>query len=98
MALAEEIRRFVGERYFEPARHRGEREIELRGGDVHDEFRDATGRDWHGGNHRQPDICHVLKDNSGILQREYNVRLTNFAGPPSGMGRKTFYTYEVLYE
>lgn len=85
---AEEIRTYVQRRYIEPARLRGEKEVIIRAGDVHDEMNLK---------HRQPLVCDTLRGSK--IQEQCNMRLMN-----ERWGRKVhqrhakniWYTYRLI--
>lgn len=80
MTLADEIRAFVHQNYFEPARRRGEHEITIRAGDVHSAMK-LVGR--------MPAVCSALGTDK--FQKEYRVRLVRREGPHLGANlRLTF--------
>lgn len=71
--LADEIRRFVFREYIEPARLRGEHEVTIRAGDVHDRMGLVS---------RMPAVCGAI--GADKFQDEYRVRLINRKGPNNG--------------
>jgi len=85
---AEEIRRYVQNRYIEPARRRGEKEVTIRAGDVHDEM---------GLRARQPLVCETLRGKK--LQQQSNVKLID-ERPGKNVhqhhAKNIWYTYQVL--
>ena len=64
MKLAEQIRRFVSENYFQPARACGDKEVVLISGEVHNRM---------GLKQRLPAVCSVLRGNE--LQNSFGVSL-----------------------
>jgi len=83
MALADEIRDFAYNRYVQPARQRGERQLTIRAGDVHKEMRLID---------RMPAVCGALGTEK--FQRMCNVRLVNRQGPTQGAN--VYFTFELL--
>lgn len=63
---AEEIRLYVQRQYMELARRRGENEVTIRAGDIHDEM-NLSGH--------QPLVCDTLRGRK--LQKQCNIRLIN---------------------
>ena len=83
MTLADEIRDFAYKRYIQPARQRGERQVTIRAGDVHEEL---------GLINRMPAVCGALGTEK--FQRMCNVRLINREGPTQGAN--VYFTFELL--
>jgi len=70
--LAEEVRRYVYENCIKPARNRGETEIVLTSGDIHEQMKL---------NQRMPLVCSVLRGSE--LQDAFNVILVREIRLPS---------------
>jgi len=81
---AETIRQHLLERYFEPARRRGETLVTVRAGDIHKEL---------GLRNRVPNVCQAME--SRILERNARVRISSKQGPPKGFGTTLTITYAV---
>ena len=85
---AEEIRTYVQNQYIEPARNRGQKEVTIRAGDIHDEM---------GLSALQPLVCDTLRGRK--LERQCNMKLI---GERWGKhihqqhGRNIWYTYRLL--
>ena len=85
---AEEIRRYVKDRYAEAARSRGQKEMTLRAGDIHDELEYRN---------LQPLVCDTLRGER--LQELCNMELT---GEQWGKhvhqrhAKNIWYTYRLL--
>lgn len=79
-----QVRGYVRERYIEPARRRGERQVTIVAGDVHREL---------GLQNRVPLVCNALK--SRQLETECGVRVINVAGPPSGQSTTVRVTLDL---
>jgi hypothetical protein len=84
MGLNEEVQKHVRVTYLEPAKRRGESTIRVVAGDIH--------RDLHWVN-RVPSVCTTLT--SQKFQRETGLKLLSKETPPSGMGTRAVYTYQV---
>ena len=82
MTLADEIRTLCYERYIEPARKRGDSQITIRAGDVHDTF---------GLKSRMPAVCGALGTNKFL--KEYNLKLVTREGPT--YGANVYFTFEL---
>lgn len=82
MTLADEIRTFCYERFIEPARARGDIQITIRAGDIHD---------FMGLKSRMPAVCGALGTNKFL--KEYNLELRNREGPTCGAN--VFFTFEL---
>jgi len=79
---------YVHDRYIEPARRRGEKQVVIRAGDIHDEMRLRN---------RQPLVCATLKGKK--LLKQCNVRLVDERPGPNVYQEHTrniWYTYELL--
>lgn len=85
MKLSDSIRRFVCEKYIDPAREKGNKELTIRVGDIHDKMGLIS---------RMPAVCLALK--SKKMEETGNVRLVNIKAPPSGEGSNLFITYKIL--
>ncbi len=72
MSLAEEIRRFVSENYFEPARAQRKTEVIVVSGEVHSRM---------GLRQRMPAVCSVLRGKE--LQNSFEVRLVREIRKPT---------------
>jgi hypothetical protein len=83
-ASANEIRLYLCQRYFEPARKRSETLVTLRAGDIHREM---------GLKNRVPSVCQVME--SKVLERQAGVKVSSKQGPPSGRGTTLTVTYAV---
>ena len=85
---AEEIRKYVQDRHIEPARRRGEKEVAIRTGDIHDEMRLRA---------RQPLVCDTLRGKK--LQQQCNVKLIDERWGKNvhqRHARNIWYTYRLL--
>ena len=82
---SDSIREYVRDRYIEPARAHGKRQVRVVAGDVH------TGL---GLRNRIPLVCNALR--SRDLLRAARVRIVADEGPPSGQSTRVAITYEVL--
>ena len=82
MAQADSIRDFANEHYIQPARERGERQVTIRAGDLHDDMR-LPGR--------LPAITGALGANKFCT--EYGVRRVSVEGPINGAN--CFWTFEL---
>ena len=85
---AEEIRKYVQNRYIEPARRRREKEVTIRAGDIHDEL---------GLRARQPLVCETLRGEK--LQQQCNVKLIDERWGKNvhqRHARNIWYTYRLL--
>lgn len=71
--LADEIRYFVNEQYFKPARERGEKAVGVRAGDVHSRMNLTQ---------RLPAICGAIGSNK--MEDEYHVKRIEVRGPING--------------
>jgi len=83
MALADEVRDFVYERYIKPAREKGVKTLTLRAGDVHDAM---------GLKGKMPTVCGAL--GASKFLKQHNLRLAKREGP--SCGANVYFTYEVL--
>ncbi len=83
-AKANEIRHFLCQKYFDPARKRSETLVTLRAGDIHREM---------GLKNRVPSVCQVME--SKLLEKEAGVKVSSKQGPPSGRGTTLTVTYTV---
>ena len=85
--MAQEIVAYVKHQYVEPARHKGEKQIVIRAGDVHDEMKLAN---------RQPLVCDTLR--GAELQKQRNIRLID-ERPGKNVhthhARNIWYTFEL---
>jgi len=85
---AEEVRVYVQRQYVEPARYRGEKEVTIQAGDIHDEMNLRS---------LQPLVCDTLRGRK--LQKPCNIRLVR-----EQRGRRVrqrhakniWFTYELL--
>ena len=84
MGLNEEVQQHVRVTYLEPAKRRGESTIRITAGDIH--------RDLHWVN-RVPSVCTTLT--SQKFQRETGLKLVSKNTPPSGMGTRAVFTYQL---
>lgn len=85
MTFSEEVQNYFLSNYVEPARHRGQRNIEVRAGEIHAKL---------GWTRRVPVVCAALS--SQKLQRKAGVRLSEKSGPPSGQSPTVVFRYEIL--
>lgn len=76
------VRRYVRERYIDPARQRGETSVRVVVGEVHR----ALGLE-----RRVPLVCSALR--SEIFLKENGILLKQTEGPPSGQSTTVVYTY-----
>jgi len=84
-----EIIAYVQECYIEPARHRYEKQVVIRAGDIHDEMKLKD---------RQPLVCYTMT--SEKLLRQCNMRLANERRGPNvhqKHARNIWYTYVLNY-
>ena len=83
--LVEDVWNEVVDRWFTPARNRGEREVSFVSGEVHKRL---------GWSHRHPVVCNALMDRKGELARRARVMLVDVGTPnPSSTTR---FTYRLL--
>lgn len=85
---ADEIRAYVQRRYITPARSKGEREVTIRAGDVHDEMKLS---------HRQPLVCDTLRGE--IMQEQCHIKLKNERrgrNVHQRHAKNIWYTYRLL--
>jgi hypothetical protein len=78
----------VQNRYIEPARRRGEKEVTIRAGDIHDEM---------GLKARQPLVCDALRGKK--LQKQCNIKLINERWGKNvhqRHARNIWYTFQLL--
>lgn len=80
-SLADRIRRFVYERYIDPAQRRGREQVEVRAGDVHHDMGLVA---------RMPAVCTAL---GRKFEEEYGVRLLDRRGPKQGAN--VFFRFQV---
>jgi len=79
---------YVQNQYIKPARHRGEKQITIRAGDVHDEMKLVN---------RQPLVCEILRGSK--LENQCNVKLLDERWGQNvhqHHARNIWYTYEIL--
>lgn len=76
------VRRYVRERYIDPARQRGETTVRVVAGEVHKAL---------GLSNRVPLVCAALK--SDIFLKDNGLSLNQIEGPPSGLSTTVAYTY-----
>ena len=82
MRHADAIRKFAYESYIEPARARGEKQITIRAGDVHQEMGLIS---------RSSAVCSALGTNK--FQDMYGVKLISREGPTSGFN--VYFTFTL---
>lgn len=85
MSLSEELQRYFHSHYVIPARERGQSQLEVKAGDIHNKL---------GWSRRVPLVCAALS--SKKLQRNVGVRLTEKEGPPSGQSPTVVFHFEIL--
>lgn len=73
MSYADEVRAFCGKNIIEPARSRGEGEVQIRAGDVHHDL---------GYKNRLPLVCSAL--GAAIFEEQYRVYRLAVEGPLNG--------------
>jgi hypothetical protein len=83
MKKVEKVRNYVFDRYIDPAREKGIKEITVRSGDI----ADALGLE-----NRLPLVCSGL---TTIIDDLYNLEIVKIEGPPSNQGRNLFVTYRL---
>jgi hypothetical protein len=84
MRLTDEIREYVCKNYIEPARERGQKEITIRAGDIHNEMGLVS---------RMPAVCSAL---GSKMDKICNVEILKIDAPPSGQGANFYVTYKIL--
>ena len=82
MTLADEIRKFVYEKYIRPACERGKKRITIRAGDVHREMGLVS---------RMPAVCSAL--GARKFESMYDVKLVRREGPTQGAN--VYFTFEL---
>ncbi len=90
MINADYIRKYAGDHYIKPAKKRGESKIAIPVGKIEADLRKVgleTGR--------TPAVCSALRGQK--FQKEYEVQLDHFDGPPSGQSTTVVFHY-VLRE
>ena len=85
MTFSEEVQQYFQDNYVNPARRRGQAEIDVKAGDIHSKL---------GWTRRVPLVCAALS--SRKLQRNVGVRLRGREGPPSGQSPTVVFHYEIL--
>lgn len=83
-SASDAVRRFVREKYIEPARRRGERKVSINVGEVHKEL---------GLRGRVPLVCSALRGSKFL--EENRLEITEQSGPPSGMSTTVTLTYQI---
>jgi hypothetical protein len=83
MSYADEVRAHCGNSIVEPARARGEDEVSIRAGDVHQDL---------GYRNRLPLVCSAL--GAAIFEEQYRVRRIAVEGPLNGSN--TLFRFSVL--
>jgi len=84
----EEIIAYVQSQYIEPARKRGEKQVTIRAGDIHDEMKLRN---------CQPNVCETLRGRR--LLEHCNIRLADERwgrNVHQHNARNIWYTYEIL--
>jgi hypothetical protein len=84
----EEIIAYVQGQYVDPARQRGEKQVIIRAGDIHDEMKLRN---------RQPLVCETLRGRK--LLKQCNMRLVEERfgrNVHQHQARNIWYTYELL--
>lgn len=85
--VADVIRSFAAREYIQPARRQGLQRIPIRVGDIHKALKL---------NNRVPNVSSALR--SKIFLEQNHLEIEREAGPPSGMGTRTTFTYRLLDE
>lgn len=73
MSFADEVRAYCGKQIIEPARQRGDREVRIRAGDIHQDLNYKN---------RVPLVCSAL--GATVFEDEFGVRRVAVEGPLNG--------------
>lgn len=84
MSYADQVRELARQRYIEPARKRGEREVRILVRDVHKEL---------GLENRYPIVCNALRSEKFLS--ENHLSIDDDTGPPSGFGASVEITFRL---
>ncbi|NPE30738.1 hypothetical protein HNV12_22855 [Methanococcoides sp. SA1] len=85
--MTDDIRDYINDKYFIPAKNKGLKEIIIRAGTIHDEMRFEN---------RVPSVCNALRSQN--LQERYNVQLTNVKYGPNvnqENAKNIWYTFTI---
>ena len=85
--VADMIRSYAAREYIQAARRQGLQRIEIKVGDIHKALKL---------NNRVPNVSSALR--SKIFLEQNHLAIEHTAGPPSGMGTRTTFTYRLLDE